>query len=156
MRHDGELAGAASYHLTIASHRRLSTTRMPHYQNIRFLALLLVATACSRATESRERETLYQAESVLTVRIVNRSQLDATIYLVHDGTRDRLGTVTAASSASFSVRARTLGSGEFTLLADPVGLRLTATSETLRVAEGSEFTWTLESDFSRGAVLVRD
>ena len=117
---------------------------------------LLFGAACSRAAQESERETVYQAESVLTVRVVNRSQLDATIYLVHDGTRDRLGTVTAASSASFSVRARTLGSGEFTLLADPVGMRLTATSETLRVAEGSEFTWTLESDFSRGAVLVRD
>ena len=117
---------------------------------------LLFGTACSRATQESERETVYQAESVLTVRVVNRSQLDATIYLLHDGTRERLGTVTAASSSSFSVRARTLGSGEFALLADPVGMRLTATSETLRVAQGSEFTWTLESDFSRGSVLVRE
>lgn len=117
---------------------------------------LLFGTACGRTTQESERETVYQAESVLTVRVVNHSQLDATIYLLHDGARDRLGTVTGASSASFSVRARTLGSGEFALLADPVGMRLTATSETLRAAQGTEFTWTLESDFSRGSVIVRD
>lgn len=117
---------------------------------------LLFGTACSRATQESERETVYQAESVLTVRVVNRSQLDATIYLLHDGTRDRLGTVTAASSSSFSVRARTLGSGEFALLADPVGMMRTATTERLHTGQGTEFTWTLETDFSRGSLIVRD
>lgn len=117
---------------------------------------LLFGTACSRATHESERETVYQAESVLTVRVVNRSQLDATIYLLHDGTRDRLGTVTAASSSSFSVRARTLGSGEFALLADPVGMMRTATTERLHTGQGTEFTWTLETDFSRGSLIVRD
>jgi hypothetical protein len=117
---------------------------------------LLFGAACSRAAQESERETVYQAESVLTVRVVNRSQLDATIYLVHDGTRDRLGTVTAASSASFSVRARMLGSGEFALLADPVGMMRTATTERLHTGQGTEFTWTLETDFSRGSLIVRD
>lgn len=125
----------------------------------RVLALtmgLFAVASCSRVVQESERETVYQAESVLTVRIVNRSQLDATIYLLHDGTRDRLGTVTAASTATFPVRGRTLSSGEFALLADPVGMTRTTTSEPLRVAQGSEFTWTLESDFTRGSVLVRD
>lgn len=117
---------------------------------------LLFGAACSRATQEGERETVYQAEPVLTVHVVNRSQLDATIYLLHDGTRERLGTVTAASSASFSIRARVLGSGEFALLADPVGMMRTATTERLHTGQGSDFTWTLESDFSRGSLIVRD
>jgi len=130
------------------------------YRQVGIVALALgfgLAGACSRATqEEGERETIYQAETVLTVRIVNRSQLDATIYLVHDGTRDRLGTVTAASTATFAVRSRTLTTGEFSLLADPVGALRATSTESLRVAQGSVFTWTLETDFSRGGVLVQE
>jgi hypothetical protein len=118
-------------------------------------ALMLVG-GCSRATKVEgERETIYQAESELVIRVVNHSQLDAIVYLVHDGTRDRLGTVTAASTANFRVRSRQLGSGEFVLLADPVGATRVSTSEALRTSQGTEFTWTLESDF-RSSVLVRD
>ena len=40
-------------------------------------------------------------------------------------------------------------------MADPVGLTHTATTETLRAAQGTEFTWTLESDFGRGGLIVR-
>jgi hypothetical protein len=121
------------------------------------LALGLLSGGCSRAAQGEgERETVYRADRVLTVRVVNHSQLDATIYLVHDGTRDRLGTVTAASSAAFPVQARILGSGEFRLLADPLGSRNTTSTEGLSVAQGSVFTWTLESDFSRGSVFVQE
>jgi len=117
---------------------------------------LLFAGGCSRAAQvESERETIYQAESELVIRVVNHSQLDAVVYLVHDGTRDRLGTVTAASASSFRVRSRQLGSGEFVLLADPVGATRTSASESLRTSQGTEFTWTLESDF-RGSVLVRE
>ena len=119
--------------------------------------VLILAPACVRsAAPEGEREIVYQAEATLTVRIVNRSQLDATIYLVHDGTRDRLGLATAATSSTFSVSVRTLGSGEFSLLADPIGGRRVASSEGLRSAQGSVFTWTLETDFNRGGVLVQD
>jgi hypothetical protein len=121
------------------------------------LSLGLWTGGCARATQGgEERETVYEAEKVFTVRVVNRSRLDATIFLVHDGSRDRLGTVTAANTAVFTIRARTLGSGEFALLADPVGDPRTASTESLRVAQGTVFTWTLETDFSRGAVLVQE
>jgi hypothetical protein len=116
-----------------------------------------LSPGCSRAAQVEgERETIYRADPTLTVRVVNRSQLDATIYLVHDGMRDRLGTVTAAAAATFPVRARSLGSGEFRLLADPLGSRRATSTEGLSAAQGSMFTWTLETDFSRGAVLVQE
>ena len=130
---------------------------MKRRAGIAIVALGLVAAGCSRAAQAEgERETIYRAERVLTVRVVNHSQLDATIYLVHDGARDRLGAVTAAGSATFPVQARILGSGEFRLLADPLGGRRTTSTESLNVAQGSVFTWTLETDFSRGAVLVQE
>jgi hypothetical protein len=136
---------------------RVSETSMHRLVGIVALALALApGAACSRAPHlDEERETIYRAETAVTIRVVNRSQLDATIYLVHDGTRDRLGTVTAASAASFPVRTRSLASGEFVLLAEPIGARRRASTEGLSIAQGTTFTWTLDSDFSRGAVLVQ-
>jgi hypothetical protein len=124
-----------------------------------FVALFaaLTAAACSRATaETGDQAIADQTSATITVRIVNRSQLDAVIFLVHDGVRERLGAVTAATTSNFPVRTRVIGSsGEFTLLADPVGSRRATSSEALRLAQGTIFTWTLETDFSRGAVMVQ-
>jgi hypothetical protein len=124
------------------------------------LATLMVSVfgvACSRATaESGAAESVYSADATITVRIVNRSQLDAILFLVHDGTRDRLGAVTAATTSTFTVRTRSLGAGgEFVLLADPIGSKRPTSSETLRVAQGTIFTWTLETDFARGSIMVQ-
>jgi hypothetical protein len=121
-------------------------------------AAVCLAPGCSRATESAgEREVVYRADATITVRVVNRSQLDAVVYLVHDGARDRLGAVTAATASNFTVRTRSLATGgEFTLLADPVGSKRPTSTEVLRLSQGSVFTWTLETDFSRGAVMVQE
>jgi hypothetical protein len=127
------------------------------HPRVRLALLILAATGCSRAAQApSDREIVYRAETTITVRVVNHSQLDAVIYLVHDGGRDRLGTATAASTASFPVRTRGLGSGEFTLLADPLGALRATSTEVLLASQGSVFTWTLESDFSRGGVLVQE
>ena len=117
---------------------------------------LAAGAACSRARPGADdRELIYRADAALTVRVVNHSQVDATIYLVHDGARDRLGTVTAASTSAFAVRARSLGTGDFILVADPIGGLRTSAIERLHVNQGTEFIWTIETDFSRGSVLVR-
>jgi hypothetical protein len=119
-------------------------------------AVLVLGSGCARNRSGEsERELVYRAETTLTVRVVNHSQFDAIVYLVHDGGRDRLGAVTAASAAAFPVRTRQLASGDFILLADPVGSPRVVSSERLAIAQGSTFTWTLESDFSRGTVLVQ-
>jgi hypothetical protein len=118
--------------------------------------VLAAGTGCSRAVpgEGDEPEPVNPSNAVLTVRIVNHSQLDATIYLVHDGARDRLGTVTAASTSAFSVRGRSLATGDFTLMADPLGATRTTSTERLNVFQGTEFIWTIEADFSRSSILI--
>jgi hypothetical protein len=133
---------------------------MHHRHVVALLTIGLVLAAgagCSRAAQAgdEDRELVYRSDAVLTVRIVNRSQLDATIFLLHDGARDRLGTVTAASASDFAVRARALANGDFMLVADPVGATRTSTTERLHVNQGTEFIWTIEADFSRSSVLVR-
>ena len=131
---------------------------MSHRIGVAVLMLALAPIgACRRGAQTEAApESVYSAPSVLSIRIVNHSQLDAIVYLLHDGTRDRLGAVTAATTAHFQVRSRVLSSGEFALLADPVGSLRTTTSELLHTTEGTEFTWTLETDYDRGSVIVRE
>ena len=125
------------------------------------LMLLLVSAlpilgGCSRGIQSKpEQETIFQAESEVRIRVVNNSRLDAAIYLVHDGARERMGTVTASSSSSFPIRGRTFATGDFALVAEPVGLRRAINSERLNVGQGTVFTWTLDTDLQRGSVLVQ-
>ena len=122
-----------------------------------FALALPLAGGCRRAAEGEpEPETLHQAERAVTVRVVNNSRLDAAIYLVHDGARERIGTVTASASADFPVRGRSLATGDFTLLAAAIGSRRTLSSERLSAAQGSLFSWTLDADLRRGSVLVQE
>jgi hypothetical protein len=123
--------------------------------------LLLVAClpACARqgsAEVGSEPEPIAQVDSIITIRVVNHSQLDAIVYLSHDGARDRLGAVTAATSVNFSVRTRILTSGDFALIADPIGSLRASSSERLIVRQGSLFIWTLESDFAHNSVQVQE
>jgi hypothetical protein len=121
------------------------------------LALMLLSGAgCHHASGAGESSGLPDADETIAIRVVNHSQLDATIHLSHDGVRDRLGTVTAAATGTFAVRRRVLTGGDFALLADPVGSNRAASSERLVAAMGTLFIWTLESDFSHNSVQVRD
>lgn len=126
----------------------------------RFGIVLLFAVLCPAcappAQLGGEPGAASAADSSIVIRVINHSQLDATIYIAHDGARDRLGTVTAAAAASFPVRTRILGAGDFTLVADPLGSLTTASSERLLVSLGSLFIWTLESDFAHNSVQVRE
>lgn len=100
---------------------------------------------------------IYRAESFITVRVVNHSQLDVILFLVHDGVRDRLGAVTAATTLAFSVNTRTLGqAGEYWLLADPIGSKRTARTDLLRASDAGTVTWTLESNLDRGSVILSE
>ena len=120
------------------------------------LVLLLSGAGCHHGSGAAEEPDPSYAAAPITIRVVNHSQLDATIYLSHDGVRDRLGTVTAAASGTFTVRPRVLSAGDFTLLADPLGSNRVATSERLLAAQGVLFIWTLESDFTHNSVQVQD
>ena len=118
--------------------------------------LLLPGTGCHHGSGAAEASDLAEESAAITIRVVNHSQLDATIFLSHDGVRDRLGTVSAATGGAFTVRRRTLAAGDFTLLADPLGSTRVASSERLAAALGTLFVWTLESDFAHNSVQVQD
>lgn len=90
-----------------------------------------------------------------SVHVENKHWLDVVVYVEHDGQRSRLGTVTAASTASFTLSPTMVGEiGEIQLIADPVGSAATATTGKLIVKPGTRVDWTIETDPSRSTVSV--
>jgi hypothetical protein len=91
----------------------------------------------------------------ISISVVNRNRLDVMVYVVHDGLRTRLGLATASTTTNFNLALRMLGAGkEYRLIADPIGLRIVVTSETLHALAGDEVTWSLEDSFARSTIVV--
>jgi hypothetical protein len=79
---------------------------------------------------------------------------DITIYLIAGGLPQRLGMVTALSSATFDFPAhRVYTSGGVRLRALPVAGRA-FTSETILVQPGQMITWTLENKLDASSITV--
>jgi hypothetical protein len=90
----------------------------------------------------------------ISIRVVNRNRLDVMVYVVHDGLRTRLGLAPASMATDFNLALRLLGAGkEYRLVADPIGLRIVVTTETLHAVAGDEVTWSLEDSFARSTVV---
>ena len=92
----------------------------------------------------------------VTLRIVNHSWLDVTVYLQQGTRRDRIGTATATSTTKFHIPLRRIGDGsDYRLFGDPIGSRETVRSEPLHAQDGDVVTWTLEDNLQRSFVDVR-
>ena len=92
----------------------------------------------------------------VTVRVVNHSWMDVTIFLLQGTRRDRIGTATATSTTEFRVALRRFSSGaDYQLYGDPIGSRQTVRSEALHAQDGDIVTWTLEDNLARSSIDVR-
>lgn len=92
----------------------------------------------------------------MTLRVVNHSWMDVTVYLLQSTHRDRIGTATATSTTQFHVPLHNLSAGaEYRLYGDPIGSRQTVRSEALHAQDGDVVTWTLEDNLERSFVDVR-
>ena len=117
--------------------------------------LLLVGPACFFGHKPAGRPAVDFREGEVALRVVNHTNLDVVIYLVHDGVRTRVGSVTAASSTAFFLSVRSLGQGrEIRLFGDPIGGRDHAETELIVVQPGQQIEWTLEPELRRSTVAV--
>jgi hypothetical protein len=121
-----------------------------------FLATLFGAIAGVPACFGRRTSSLEEDDSdAVTIRIVNHHRLNVTIFNVAQGRRDRMGEVTAAASANFTLHLRRFVGSELQLLADAVGSPETVRSEVLHLAPGDVVEWTLETDLARSHLMLR-
>ena len=97
-----------------------------------------------------------EPQGEITVHVVNRNRIDVRVYVSHSGgIRTRLGLAVAFTTTDFSVPLRLLGAGhEYRLLGDPLGLRISLTTETLFGQAGDDVTWQLEDQFAQSTVVV--
>ena len=116
----------------------------------------LTAVACRHGTNVGAAAAESGYNGAVTLRIVNHSWLDVTVYLQQGTRRDRVGTATAASTTEFHVALRQMSSaGDYRLLGDPIGSRQTVRSEALHAQDGDVVTWTLEDNLARSFIDVR-
>ena len=117
------------------------------------LMLLAALGACrskgSTLSAAPDPNTLVQVE------VENHYMGDVVIYLVRGSDRQRLGMVTALSSAEFSFPWRRLvASSSNRLLAYPIAGASAYASDPLQVQPGQWIKWTLESDLGRSSLAV--
>ncbi|HSJ32298.1 MAG TPA: hypothetical protein VK933_12735 [Longimicrobiales bacterium] len=90
------------------------------------------------------------------VHVTNNNWSDMTIYLVRDGSRQRLGSVPSQSSHSFAVPTHLIMSASRVhLLADPIGSSKTFLSPALMLSPGQKAEWQLENMLSLSSMWVR-
>ena len=115
--------------------------------------LTLALVGCARHRQLASAET---AEDAVVLIVDNRNWQDLVIYVVHDGSRSRLGLVVAARTASFTLApSYVTKGGELYFIADPVGATRSYSSERVVVQPGQYIEWTLESGLERSSLLVR-
>jgi hypothetical protein len=117
-----------------------------------WLAMLMVVGMVAGCVH-RSVSDGYQGAVDSTVHVENHHWGDVNIFLLHDGQRTRLGTVTAASDATFTIPWRIIGSaGQLQLEAHAIALPGTLDSETMSYRAGMQINWTLETNLERATL----
>jgi hypothetical protein len=131
----------------------MRTLRTP----VLLLVVALSVAACSRrgGEEAGSNNPAPVYAGPIKIVVDNRHWQDITLYVLHDGQRSRVGTVTATTIGTFSIPPHQIGqTGLIRLIADPVGSQVGISSETIVVKPGQEVQWTLESQLRRSSVAV--
>jgi hypothetical protein len=116
------------------------------------LLILCVTTSCSR--HRRPSDTL-DGESESTLHVENQHFGDVDIYVVHDGSRTRIGTVTATTDQTFTLNPRVIGTvGTMQLVAHGVGTAGSLSSESFAIRPGMQIDWTLDSRLTRATLAI--
>ena len=113
------------------------------------LAALLPVTAAAQSAEpvkgAEETPAVVAAETTLTVK--NQNWLDMRVFMVRNGARVSLGTVTSMTERTFEIPEAALGGGGFgaRVVADPIGSRRGWVSESLSFFPGDQLEVTLQN-----------
>jgi hypothetical protein len=115
------------------------------------LLIVCVATSCSRNKPS----DALGSESESTLHVENQHYGDVDIYVIHDGSRSRVGTVTATTEQTFTLSPRVIGTvGTMQLLAHGVGSTGSLSSEQFAIRPGMQINWTLDSRLTRATLAI--
>jgi hypothetical protein len=118
------------------------------------MALLPLGLACGFFSSRHGGPASGPVRAQVSVAVESHSWSDITVYLIGRGLPQRLGTVTALSSATFGFSSQQLNtSGGVRLRALPVA-GPAFTSETIPVQPGQSIFWTLEDNLETSNFTV--
>ena len=119
-------------------------------------AMLAATSACTGHRPRIDSAPAVNTRTPALLHIDSNHWSDVTVYAVRDGTRMRLGTVTAASSAVFRIPPYMLNlHGELQLEGVPsISGGSSIRMEPVFIRPGGRAEWTLESDLQRSSLGV--
>ena len=118
-------------------------------------ALLVALAACVRSGEAVEEDIAPDDREPIRLEVLNNNWSDVTVFVLREGSRDRLGVATAATTTVLRIPRHLLGQLRVVqLIADPIGSSNGIVSDAILVKPGMQVTWRLESDLSRSSVMV--
>ena len=130
---------------------------MPVFRTIVVIALAAASLGGCRGSQFPEDitpELPSEAPSVI-LEVQNNNWADVIIYVVHDGQRSRLNSVTATKNSSLVIPPNMIGQvGNLQLIARRVGGNDRYVSQPISVRTGTTIVLTLESDLKRSSVAV--
>ena len=117
--------------------------------------LMLAAIAGGCRSKGPDASVQPDPDTPVPIEIESHFMGDVVIYLVRGSERQRLGMVTALSTAEFTVPWRRLmRSSNNRLLAYPIAGASAYASDPLLLKPGQGIKWTLESDLNRSSMAV--
>jgi len=121
------------------------------------LAAALIASAsfaaCAPAMKNTEDVALGNEQTMLVVQ--NYNWTDMTLYVLRDGTRARIGSVTGLGQGRFRLSdALVGGAGDIRILADPLGAGERFVSHPLTILPGQEIRLRLENNIALSSYSV--
>jgi hypothetical protein len=112
--------------------------------------------ACAPPSTHEEATPAPAVEGGMTLTIANNNVLDMRVFLVRDGYRYRIGTVSSMTTQVFQISPRMLGGAhELRLLADPIGSRDAFSTEPIPIQTGATIEWQVERDIRFSSVTLR-
>jgi hypothetical protein len=125
---------------------------------MRLLWLLLIGAAlagCSRHRLPAPPTAEVTPPQGWSLTVINRHWLDVSIYVMSDGQRAHVGTVSATRTETYELPPHLIRTGWMIRLeADPIGATRVVRTDALVVQQGQRVEWTLETGLERSSVAV--
>ncbi|MGH7714262.1 MAG: hypothetical protein ACREOG_23495 [Gemmatimonadaceae bacterium] len=116
------------------------------------IALLAATMACG--AERTPTTSAVQAEGEAFLAVTNDHFLDAVVYVIRAGSRQRIGTITGLSTDTIPLRGVLTGAGTVRLLVEPIGLTQRHVTEPIQVLPNEMVELTIRSPLNLTSVTV--
>lgn len=139
--------------LTVLQRRASIPLRL--FMNAVPLLLVLLAPVLTGCAHRSRSSVEAGPEEDWTLTVNNHHWLDVSVFVLHEGGRTRLGTVSATRNETYTLPSRMIdGSRTVRFEANPIGATRSVTTDAVAVRGGGHVELTLESGLERSSVAV--